>query len=194
MDRAFKMKGVMCCFLFAMLVLVMGLPIRRGGVAWRTSSTAVVGGSTPAVAWGKSPPTALCVMSVDAGTDSNNASSWTQRMAGGDGEPVSRVDYLVNNAESRLRDDQKVVFSSLVAIISTVNDNVKDLGSKVNGDVKGLSSKLDSTTENIAAMKIQMFLTNFILFIIVSALASQNAALLNFSGFGPEVGTSEVTS
>ena len=115
-------------------------------------------------------------------------------MAGGDGEPVSRVDYLVNNAESRLRDDQKVVFSSLVAIISTVNDNVKDLGSKVNGDVKGLSSKLDSTTENIAAMKIQMFLTNFILFIIVSALASQNAALLNFSGFGPEVGTSEVTS
>jgi hypothetical protein len=153
------MKVLLYCCLFAMSVLVMGFPVQRGGIAWRKSSAAVKWTSSGRKnAPGKSPPTILSVISVDV-SDSNNASS-------GDGEPVSRLDYLVTNSELRVRGEQLEAYRSLEAAIATLSSKMEASNKKIG--------------EDIQAIKYQMIGANVTVFIIFCAIASQISSLLQF--------------
>jgi hypothetical protein len=156
------MKVLQYCCLFVMSVLVMGFPVQRGGISWRKSSAAVKWTSSGRKnVPGKTPPTILSVISVDA-SDSNNASSWTQRQAWGDGEPVSRLDYLVTNSELRVRGEQLEAYRSLEASIATLSSKTEASNKKIG--------------EDIQAIKYQLI----IVFIIFGAIASQIPSVLQF--------------
>ena len=158
-----RMKFLLYCCLFVMSVLVKGFPVQRGGIAWRKSSAALKWTSSGRKnAPGKSSPTILSVISVDAGADSNNASSWTQRQAWGDGEPVSRLDYLVTNSELRVRGEQLEAYRSLEASIATLSSKTEASNKKIG--------------EDIQAIKYQLI----IVFIIFGAIASQIPSVLQF--------------
>ena len=149
---------VLCCFLVALLVLVDGFYIHHGvarklpNVAWESPT---VGRKSSPTVGRKSSPTALHVISIDAGSDSNNTSSWTS-MAGGHGDPVTRVDYLVNNAEVRLRGEQgtaltniqtsianiETSIATLSNSISTVGKQITDLDTKVGKQITALDTKV----------------------------------------------------
>ena len=159
-----RMKVLLYCCLSVMSVLVMGFPVQRGGIAWRKLSAAVKWTSSGRKnVPGKSPPTILSVMSVDA-SDSNNASSWTQRQAWGDGEPVSRLDYLVTNSELRVRGEQLEAYRSLEAAIAILSSKMEASNKKIG--------------EDIQAIKYQMIGANVTVFIIFCAIASQIPSLL----------------
>ena len=147
--------NLLSCCLFALFVLVNGLSIRRDMSVARKLSTAVdlmsvdrdVGRNLPTVAWEsptvgrKSSPTALHLVSIDTGSNSNNAFS-SINMTGGPGGHVTREDYLVHNAEERLRREQGTALTNILTSIATLSNSISTVGKQITA----LDTKIDKET------------------------------------------------
>jgi hypothetical protein len=175
-------KKVFCnwCLFSLLVLLVNGLSIPRG-VA-RKFSTAVDLFSSPTVTW-KS-PTALHVMSIDTGSDNNNATSSTS-MAGGYGDPVTRLDYQVNNAEERLRREQETALGSVLNLLSDLRNEMSTkmdkMESKMESKMDKMNSKMDTLSKDVSALNTQFIVSFGILGIILLAISIQIPFLKDFA-------------
>jgi gas vesicle protein len=70
-------------------------------------------------------------------------------MAGGYGDPVTRLDYQVSKAEERLRREQETALGSVLNLLSTISN-------KMDTTVSTISNKMDTTDSNIKDLRNEM--------------------------------------
>ena len=127
-------------------------------------------------------------------------------MAGGYCDPVSRLDYQVNNAEERLRREQETALGSVLNLISTISNkidttdsNIKDLRneistkmasadtkmdkmeSKMNSKMDTLSKDVSALNRDVSALNTQFIVSFGILGIILLAISTQVPFLKDFA-------------
>ena len=129
------------------------------------------------------------------GFDSNNASC----MRGGQGDPLSRYDYQLNNVELRLRAEQASALGNILTSIKDLSSNIKDLRNEMDkmgsdikdldGNIKDLDTKLTMNskdletklTMNMKDLDTKLTMNNMIFFALFIVFLTQLPFLQQFT-------------
>ena len=94
-------------------------------------------------------------------------------MAGGYGDPVTRLDYQVNKAEERLRREQETALGSVLNLISTISNKIDTTDSNIKDLRNEISTEMESLSKAVSTLSTQLTVNYTIFVAILLVVASQ---------------------